>query len=169
MDGQSKEAERGALPPFAIYVLCAAYLASYNHPRTDIVHFSEWSERKKKRRKGGRRNVAKKDTTASGHRRIPRQSLPPSTFSLARLLAVLSAIYPHPVSSAQHPATLPENVQVDVLGAVATLASVRLILKSGGGGDVLDEACKWKVNVERDVVIRLGREVGVEIGDWSGE
>ena len=165
-------AQSSTLPPFAIYILCAAYLASYNPPRTDIVYFSEWSEKKKKRKRKSHANSAAPASAVkakAGHRPIARQHLPPSTFSLARLLAILSAIYPHPVTSASHPATIPEVYHVDVLCAIATLSSARLLLKSGGGGDPLDEGARWRVNVGWEVVARMGRGVGVELLDWMAD
>ena len=155
-----------SLPAFAIYILCAAYLASYNPARFDTVYFSEWSERKKKRRrKGG----VQKRKSQSQHRSITRQHLPPAPFTLARLLAVHSAVYPHPVTTATHPGTVPETHQTDILAAVATLSSARLLVRSTGGGDPLDDGARWRVVVGWDTVLRMGRKVGIEMSDWLAD
>lgn len=153
------------LPETAIHLLCASYLASHNPPRTDTIHFSEWSERKRRRRKRG----PAKRTALSQHRHIPRQQLPPAPFTLQRLLAIHSAIYPHPVTTKAHPAAVPEAAQTDVLTAIATLTESRLLVRSAGSGDPLDEAARWRVNVGWEVVVALGREAGVEMGDWVAE
>ncbi len=57
----------------------------------------------------------------------------------------------------------------DVGMAIATLASLRLLVRVGGtqaGGDPLDRGGKWRVNVGWEVVRGLGRSMGVEVEDW---
>ena len=158
------------LPPFSIYILIASYLASHNRPRTDTIHFSEWAERKKKRRGGGARKPRGGGVTKSGqHRPIGRQYLAPAPFAIPRLLAILSAIYPHPVHSARHAGTIPESYYVDIMTGIATLTASRLILRTGGGGDPLDEGTRWRCNVGWEVVVGLGRSVGLEVGEWVDE
>ena len=169
---QPQEDDAASLPPFSIYILIAAYLASYNPPRLDTIYFSEWSEKRKKRRRGGAARKPKTSATGitkSGHRPISRQHLPPAPFTLPRLLAILSAIYPNPVNSAKHEGTIPEFYYVDVMGAVATLTSSRLIVRSGGGGDPLDEGARWRCNVGWEAVVGMGRNVGVEVTDYVAD
>ena len=60
----------------------------------------------------------------------------------------------------------------DVLTAISTLASLRLIGKVGNvvsGVDLLDGGSKYRVNVSWEVVRSVGRSVGVEIEDFIAE
>ena len=67
--------------------------------------------------------------------------------------------------------------------AMATLASLRLLVRVGGGGggkggmgggggafggsgDVMDRGGKWRINVGWEVVRGLGRSIGVEVEEW---
>lgn len=61
-----------------------------------------------------------------------------------------------------------EGSDADVGMAIATLASLRLLVRIGGaaGGDVLDRGGKWRVNVGWEVVRGLGRSMGVEVEEW---
>ncbi|KAF2427180.1 hypothetical protein EJ08DRAFT_593322 [Tothia fuscella] len=139
------------LPFHSKWVLCAAYLASYNPPRHDQIFFMKASEKKRKKKGGdGARGKASK------HRKIPRSLLAPSPIPLDRLLAVLHSILPH---------SLPQNA--DILTQLATLSSLRLLQRAGvAGSDVLDPACKWRVNCGWDYVVALGRSIGLEMRDY---
>lgn len=157
----SDSTKRDDVSPLSKYILCAAYLASYNPPRLDPLYFMEWTERKRKR-KGGKGGGGHRGRQAK-YGKIPRRALPPSAFPLARLLAILSAI---------HPAPLPAIVATDVLTSAASLTSCRLLLRAGAsglGGDPLGEGAKWKVNVGWEYVVKLGRSVGIELQEWSAE
>ena len=54
----------------------------------------------------------------------------------------------------------------DVGMAVATLASLRLLVRAGGGGDMMDRGGKWRINVGWEVVRGIGRSIGVEVEEW---
>ncbi|KAF2097151.1 hypothetical protein NA57DRAFT_57751 [Rhizodiscina lignyota] len=154
--GEGKKATSHALrdlPYYSKYLLCAAYLASFNPVRQDQVFFLK-SHEKKRRRKGGAVTTAR----ASKHRRIPRHLLNPSPFPLDRLLAILHAILPDP----------PPQV-ADIQTQIATLTSLRLLQRTGASGDVLDPGCKWRVNFGWDYVQAVGRNVGFEIAEWVSE
>lgn len=62
-----------------------------------------------------------------------------------------------------------EGGAADVLAAVATLASLRLLVKTSAVADPLEGGCKWKVNVGWEVVRGVGRSVGVEVEEWGLE
>lgn len=82
------------LPYYSQWLLCAAYLASYNPARQDSVFFMKASERKRRKKGGG---TAKSASRPSKHRKIPRHLLSPSAFTLDRMFAILHAILPHDV------------------------------------------------------------------------
>lgn len=58
------------------------------------------------------------------------------------------------------------GLDTDVSMALATLSSLRLLVRVGGGGDPLDRGGKWRVNVGWEVVRGLGRSMGVEVEEW---
>jgi origin recognition complex subunit 5 len=62
----------------------------------------------------------------------------------------------------------------DVQMAIATLASLRLLIKVGGTGtagvaDLLDGGCRYRVAVGWEVVRSIARSVGVEAEDYLAE
>ena len=60
----------------------------------------------------------------------------------------------------------------DIGMAMATLASLRLLVRVGGaqaGGDPMDRGGKWRVNVGWEVVRALGRSMGIEVEEWLVE
>lgn len=139
------------LPYFSKYILCAAYLASYNPARQDQTYFMKSSEKKRRKRGGmvGSGRVQK-------NRKISRTLLSPSPFTVDRLLAILHAIVPHDI-----PKT------ADVFVQISNLAALRLLLKSGViGGDILDPGCKWRVNYGLEYTSTLGRSVGFELSEY---
>lgn len=155
----SKKVEpKQKLPYYTTYILIAAYLASYNPSRTDSVYFMKAAERRRRKKGGG--------TSASGgpgrgrkpmHRKIPRHLLTPSLFTLDRLFAIFRAILPHSVPQ-----------MAALYTEIATLASLRLLLRSGVGaaGDVLEPGGRWRVNYGWDHVKDLGRSAGFEVSDF---
>ena len=48
----------------------------------------------------------------------------------------------------------------------ATLVGLRLIVKSGGAGDVLEEGSKWRVNAGWEFVKNVARGVKFAIDDY---
>ena len=54
----------------------------------------------------------------------------------------------------------------DILMAIATLTSLRLMVKTSAVADPLDASTKWKVNIGWDVVRGMARSVGVEVEDF---
>jgi origin recognition complex subunit 5 len=145
------------LPLFSRLLLIAAYLASYTPARNDQLLFSK-SATKGRRKKGG--GTAKSRHRVSKHRKISGKLLGPQAFVMERLLAIFHAVRLDAGGSASWSST------ADVPMAVATLASLRLIVRMGAGADVLDASTKWKVNVGWDVVRGVARSVGVEVEDF---
>jgi len=140
------------LPYYTKFVLCAAYLASFTPPRQDQIFFMKSSEKKKRRRNA----TSKASGKLQKNRKIPRNLLAPSPFPLDRLLAILRALLPHPMTQ-----------NADIFTQIATLSSLRLLLKaSTTGTDALDPGCKWRVNCGWEYVVTLGRSVGLEMRDW---
>jgi origin recognition complex subunit 5 len=141
------------LPTYTTHLLIAAYLASYNPSRTDVTYFMKHSDKRRNKRH------APSVSARSKHRKIPRHLLTPSPFPLDRLLAIFRALLPGPVG------------QVADIGAqVATLGSLRLLVRVGGGvsgaaGDVLEAGARWRVNIGWEAVRGMGRSVGIEVGE----
>lgn len=60
----------------------------------------------------------------------------------------------------------------DLLTAISTLASLRLVTKVGNaasGADLLDGGSRYRVNVSWEVVRSVGRSVGIEVEDFVAE
>ncbi|KAI9714711.1 MAG: hypothetical protein M1828_001140 [Chrysothrix sp. TS-e1954] len=141
-----------SLPKYQEYLLCSAYLASYNPARRDYLVFTRHSEKKRKR-KGGATRAAR----GAKHEQISRRLLKPSSFPLERLLAIFHAIFPIDYV----------KPTADLHTQIASLTSLRLIVRSGiAAGDVLDPSVKWRVNVGWDFVVAVGRSVGFEISEY---
>ncbi|KAF2478625.1 origin recognition complex subunit 5 C-terminus-domain-containing protein [Neohortaea acidophila] len=148
-----RKATTHELPYYAKWLLLAAYLASYNPAKLDATYFMKTSERGKKRRAG----------RPSQKRTISRRLLAPAAFPLDRLFSILHAILPHDL-----------RTSVDVYTLVATLTSLRLLVRSGiggSGGDVLEPGGKWRVGaaVTWEFVLGLARGVKFEVVDYMAE
>ncbi|KAI0555687.1 origin recognition complex subunit Orc5 [Xylaria curta] len=167
------------LPPTARYLLIAAYLASHNAPRHDNSLFSTWHAGGKRRRRGGGAMAATPNGTGRGrrakHRRIARKLLGPGVFVLERMVAIYVATKQEWVGVDD----VKGGVDGDVGMAIATLASLRLLVRVGGGaagaavgaggGADLDRGGKWRVNVGWEVIRAVGRSMGVEVEEWLVE
>lgn len=64
-----------------------------------------------------------------------------------------------------------ESGSADVQMAVATLASLRLLVKMGAqnAGDMMEGACRYRVAVGWEVVRGVARSVGVEAEDYLAD
>jgi origin recognition complex subunit 5 len=143
-----------SLPYYTTHLLIAAYLASYNPSRTDVTYFMKHTDKRKNKRRVHSTSLT---TTKSKHRKIPRHLLTPSPFPLDRLLAIFRGLID---------GTVPQVA--DILAQVSTLASMRLLVRVGavGSADVLDTGARWRVNFGWEFVRSLGREVGLEVGEY---
>ena len=146
------------LPATARLLLLSAYLASHNATKHDLTLFSTHHHGRRRRRGGFLAGAGRRGK----HRKIPRKLLGAHAFVLERMLAIFAAVRsewaPGAVSAA--------DMDGDVAMALATLASLRLLLRVGGGGDLMDRGGKWRVNVGWEVVRALGRSVAVELEEW---
>ncbi|KAI0802318.1 origin recognition complex subunit 5 C-terminus-domain-containing protein [Xylaria sp. FL0064] len=172
------------LPPTARLLLIAAYLASHNAPRHDNALFSTWHSGGKKRRRGGVTGVSTSNDPGRGrrakHRRIARKLLGPGVFVLERMVAIYAATRQEWVGAADDAkGGWAGGVDGDVGMAIATLASLRLLVRVGGGaagaaagaggGADLDRSGKWRVNVGWEIIRSVGRSMGVEVEEWLVE
>ncbi|KAK4165060.1 putative origin recognition complex subunit orc5 protein [Cladorrhinum sp. PSN259] len=157
------------LPATARLLLLAAYLASHNATRHDLTLFSTHHHGRRRKRGGlsvGTGNRAQR----SKHRKIARKLLGAHAFVLERMLAIFAAVRgewdPHYLEEKN------KRDESDISMAIATLASLRLLVRVGGtvtGGDPMDLGGKWRVNVGWEVVRGLGRSMGVEVEEWLVE
>ncbi|KAI2641984.1 origin recognition complex subunit Orc5 [Xylaria nigripes] len=166
------------LPPTARLLLIAAYLASHNAPRHDTTLFSTWhaSGAKKRRRGGVTGSSTPNSARRTKHRRIARKLLGPGVFVLERMVAIYVATRREWVDGADDVKGGGGGVDGDVGMGIATLASLRLIVRVGGGaagaavgaggGADLDRGGKWRVNVGWEIIRGVGRSMGVEVEEW---
>ncbi|KAI1076541.1 origin recognition complex subunit 5 C-terminus-domain-containing protein [Whalleya microplaca] len=170
------------LPPTARLLLIAAYLASHNPPRHDQLLFSTWHTGHKRRRGGGGGGSIGGGGgrgRRARHRKIARKLLGPSPFVLERMVAIYAATVREWVGGGADGEKTRIGVDGDVGMAMATLASLRLLVRVGGGGPSgggagaamggvgdLDRGGKWRVGVGWEVVRGVGRSMGVEVEEW---
>lgn len=147
------------LPYYTKYLLLAAYLASYNPSRQDQVFFMKAHETTKKRRQRKKGAATATSGRPSQHRKIKRSLLGPQPFVLERLLAIFHAIVPHPVPAGA----------ADLMTEIATLASLRMVVKTSATADVLEAGTKWRVNVGWEFVRLLGRGLKFDLEDYLAE
>ncbi|KAF2197190.1 hypothetical protein GQ43DRAFT_425071 [Delitschia confertaspora ATCC 74209] len=152
-----------SLPHYTHYLLIAAYLASYNPARTDSTYFMTHADGRKNRRRVKNTPLSSsvslsKSKNAKNHRRIPRHLLTPSPFPLDRLFAIFRSLV-----EGEREGSVPQTG--DLLGMVRTLASLRLLVRAGVGGEV-EGGGKWRVAFGWEWVRGIGRGVGVEVGEW---
>ncbi|KAL2066709.1 hypothetical protein VTL71DRAFT_2781 [Oculimacula yallundae] len=156
------------LPYFSRLLLVAAYLASFNPPKTDITFFMKAAS-SKRRKKGGGTALTKGRPGVTKHRKIARKLLGPQAFVLERMLAIFHAIKED--SDARGRGKIRTEGSADVQMAVTTLASLRLLVKMGSVNsvDVLDAGTKYKVAVGWEVIRGIARSVGVEAEDYLAD
>ncbi|ORY64170.1 origin recognition complex subunit Orc5 [Pseudomassariella vexata] len=152
------------LPPTARLLLIAAYLSSHNAPRHDLTLFSTWHHGRRKR--GGAIVKSRGRSGNTKHRKIARKLLGPGVFVLERMVAIYAALRREWVGDEGKGAG---SVDGDVGMAVATLASLRLVVRVGGAasaGGNMDRGGRWRVGVGWEVVRGVGRSLGVEVEEW---
>jgi origin recognition complex subunit 5 len=177
------------LPPTARLLLLASYLASHNAARHDLALFSTHYHGRRRRRGGGGGGGG--GGSRHKHRKIARKLLGAHVFVLERMLAIFAAVRGEWEDRAQgqgqgqrqnrryggawgrqgdggeeEEEEADEGPDADICMAIATLASLRLLVRVGGGGELIDCGGKWRVNVGWEVVRGLGRSMGVEVEDW---
>jgi len=63
-----------------------------------------------------------------------------------------------------------EVVDADVGVGIATLSSLRLLVRVGAsGGDLMDRGARWRICVGWEAVRSVGRSLGVEVEEWMVE
>ena len=145
------------LPYYSKFLLISAYLASHNPARLDAVFFMHASSGKKKRR--GLAATMPERLRGKKGRKIQRNHLPAAPFSLERMFAIFHSILPDPLGS----------TTIDLGTQLATLGSLRLIVKTSSAADVLEKGTKWRVNVTWEFIRTMARGIGFEIEDRVSE
>ncbi|KAI4944226.1 hypothetical protein J4E91_008780 [Alternaria rosae] len=147
------------LPYFTTHILLAAYLASYNPSRTDVTYFMKHTDKRKNKRRApsAASFSVTGNRTGAKHRKISRHLLTPSPFTLDRLLAIFRALLE---------GTVPQVA--DLYTQIATLTSMRLLVRAGGAGsnDALEGGGRWRVNFGWEYARALGRSVNLEVGEY---
>ncbi|KAG6004841.1 hypothetical protein E4U21_000679 [Claviceps maximensis] len=157
------------LPIAARLLLIAAYLASHNATKHDLTLFSTHYHGRKRRRGGGFVAGRGSGHSRSKHRKIARKLLGAHAFVLERMLAIFEAVRNEWAPDGSSAALVGAGGLDGDLGmAIATLASLRLLVRVGTG-DVMDRAGKWRVNVAWESIRGIGRSIGVEVEEWLME
>lgn len=151
------------LPTTARVLLIAAYLASHNTVRHDLTLFSTHHYGRRRRRGGASSAVAGQ---RSKHRKIARKLLGAHAFVLERMMAIFTTVRHEWGIGGGGGDDDALDTDADVGMALATLSSLRLLLRVGAGGDPLDRGGKWRVNVGWEVIRSLGRSMHVEVEEW---
>lgn len=158
------------LPTTARILLLAAYLASHNPTRHDLTLFSTHHHGRRRKRGGLSVGVGRGGGGRSKHRKIARKLLGAHAFVLERMLAIFAAVRREWDPKSTCVAVGSDAMDSDISMAIATLASLRLLTRVGGGvagsADPMDHGGKWRVNVGWEVVRGLGRSIGVEVEEW---
>jgi origin recognition complex subunit 5 len=157
------------LPYYSRLLLVASYLASFNRPQTDSLFFMKTSSSKRRKRGGG--TALTKTSSKPGvtkHRKIARKLLGPQAFMLERMLAIFHAIKADATGGNGRGKV---EGSADIYSAIATLASLRLLIKLGPGNanDSLEGGARYRVAVGWEVVRGVARSVGVEVEDYLAE
>lgn len=150
----------GLLPTTARVLLLSAYIASHNTIRHDLTLFSTHYSGRKRRRAGPNSFRA---NHRNKQRKISRKLLGAHAFLLERLLAIFDAVRTEWVPSA-----VLSGVDGDIGMGLATLASLRLLIRVGAG-DIMDRSGKWRINIGWEIVRGIGRGIGVNIEEWLVE
>jgi origin recognition complex subunit 5 len=151
------------LPTTARVLLIAAYLASHNTVRHDLALFSTHHHGKRRRRGGASSVVAGQ---RSKHRKIARKLLGAHAFVLERMMAIFTTVRHEWGIGTDGGDSLVSGADADIGMALATLSSLRLLVRVGAGGDPLDRGGKWRVNIGWEVIRSLGRSMHVEVEEW---
>ncbi|KAI6867901.1 hypothetical protein KC334_g19438, partial [Hortaea werneckii] len=156
----SREKHRDPDRYYAKWLLLAAYLSSFNPARMDALYFMKASDKRRRKRGGG--GIARPSNRPGQTRKIPRHLLAASAFTLDRLLSILHAILPHDFRAG-----------LDLYTQIATLTSLRLLVRSGGIGssDPLEAGAKWRVGgaVSWEYAQGLAREMDFALLDYVAE
>ncbi|KKA29576.1 hypothetical protein TD95_001676 [Thielaviopsis punctulata] len=157
------------LPTMPRLILLAAYLASHNPARHDLTVFSTFYHGKKKRRGGLASTLPQQSRQRSKHRKIARKLLGSHSFIMERMMAILATVRTEWAAAVGATAGQTAGMDGDIGVAMATLASLRLLVRVGMGSDLLDRGARWRITVNWDDVRSIGRSVGLEIEDWLVE
>lgn len=128
----------------------------------------------KRRKKGGGTALTKGRPGVTKHRKISRKLLGPQAFVLERMLAIFHAILEDADGRGKYGKSR-EGREVagaaDIQMAIATLASLRLLVKVGAAnmGDTLEGGSKYRVAVGWEVIRGVARSVGVELEDYLAD
>jgi origin recognition complex subunit 5 len=159
------------LPYYSRLLLVAAYLASFNPPRTDQLTFMK-AAAARRRKRGGGTALSKGRPGISKHRKISRKLLGPQAFVLERMLAIFHAVKDDGDSRGRSGRGKElTGGAADIEMGIATLVTLRLLAKVGSANsvDTLEGGSKYRVAVGWEVVRGVARSVGVEAEDYLAE
>ncbi len=128
--GQKTTDLAALLPTTARLLLLSAYLAAHNAAKHDLALFST-HHHGRRRRRGGMLGSSRQ---RGRHRKISRKLLPAHAFPLERMQAIFVTVKGEWAASSGAANTGPDaGLDSDVGMAIATLSSLRLLVKVGAG------------------------------------
>lgn len=151
------------LPIVARLLLLAAYLASHNASRHDLTVFSTFHNGKKKKRGG---YSVSRGRSGTKHRKIARKLLGAHSFVMERMMAIFVAVR-NEWAAAEGVGS--SGLDGDIGLAIATLASLQLLVRVGLAADPMDRSARWRINAGWETIRAVGRSIGVEVEDWLVE
>jgi len=101
-------------------------------------------------------------------------------FTLERLLAIYHVIDPNPPANAIRAPAVADAIYAELAtlrrlrlvlpassaSAGGSVAAVRGLGATGGGGMTPDVGEKWCINVSGDWIEEIAKSIGVEVGEW---
>lgn len=151
------------LPTIARLLLLAAYIASHNPTKHDLTLFSTFHHGRRRIRGGGTAAGRGPSSRGSKHRKIARKLLGSHAFVFERMMAIFETVKTEWIDDGR--LTISTGTDGDVGMALATLASLRLLMRVGVG-DLTDRAGKWRINVGWEAIRGISRSIGVDIEEW---
>nr|KAJ3419435.1 Origin recognition complex subunit 5 [Polyrhizophydium stewartii] len=134
------------LPYYAKFLLIASFLASYNPPRLDRRFFTKQGEGRRARKKAGGDLVQE-------NKKLRQQLLGPKAFPVERMLAIFYSIVDSDLDAGFR-----------VYSAIASLISLRLMLRVSGMDRLDDMRCKCNANYA--LVHRVAQSVRFDLSKY---
>lgn len=137
------------------YILIAAYLASYNDPKYDLYMFTREKDTRANSRGRSRAKRSKTAVVSESHLRM----MSPQSFSIERLLAILSAIY----DKSEERGKIESDI--DLYTEIATMTELKVLVQVSTA-DMISGFGKWRCNLNWGTIKRFSDDVKFEVENY---